>query len=120
MAKSNTLAGRRRNIDERRPGSGDEDRRQSVRVLVRDVVEDSPAAKAGLKGSSTEVTIDGVKTTVGGDILVKVDDQPVKNFDNLLSYLVMYKSPGEKVKVEFLRDGKMQTAEITLAKRPAQ
>lgn len=89
-------------------------------VLVRDVVEDSPAAKAGLKGSSTEVTIDGVKTMVGGDILVKVDDQPVKNFDNLLSYLVMYKSPGEKVKVEFLRDGKMQTAEITLAKRPAQ
>ena len=38
---------------------------------------DSPAAKAGLKGSSTNVTIEGQTAKVGGDVITAIDGQKV-------------------------------------------
>ncbi|HER34457.1 MAG TPA: trypsin-like serine protease, partial [Halothiobacillaceae bacterium] len=56
-------------------------------VLVADVVEDSPAEDAGLQGSDRVTEIDGLQASVGGDVIVAIDDQPVRDFEDLVVYL---------------------------------
>ncbi len=77
-----------------------------------------PAEKAGLQGSDTQVDLNGQQAEVGGDVIVAIDDQPVKEFDDLVSYLVGSTSVGDEVTLTILRDGKEQTVEVTLAARP--
>ena len=87
-------------------------------VLVFAVQEDSPAADAGLQGSATPTTIDGIPTQVGGDVIVQIDDQPVADFDDLLTYIVRQTEVGETVTLTVLRDGEPQEVELTLEARP--
>jgi len=88
-------------------------------VLVIDITADSPAEKAGLRGSDTQVDLNGEQVEIGGDVIVAIDDQPVKQFEDLATYLVGSANVGDKVTLTILRDGKEQTIEATLAARPA-
>ena len=87
-------------------------------ALVIEVLKGSPADKAGLKGSSREVTIWGEKDIVGGDVIIAVDGHPVKRFDDLLVYLEYNTSPGDTVTLTVLRNGKKKEIKLTLGKRP--
>lgn len=89
-------------------------------VLVEDVSPGSPAEKAGLRGSSSTVTIDGQDIQIGGDVIVAIDGQSVKDMEGLISYLTSNTAVGQKVALTILRDGKEKTLEATLAARPAQ
>src|SRR5262249_5194151 len=71
-------------------------------ILVREVEPGTPAAQAGLRN---------------GDLIVKVGDQPVKDFDALVNALSQHKI-GEKVNFQVQRDGKEQSFEVTLGQRP--
>jgi 2-alkenal reductase len=93
----------------------DEDQRG---VLIMQVMDDSPAAAADLQGSDTEVTIDGLTAQVGGDIIVGINEQEVVQFEDLLSYIVAETAVGETVTLEILRDGEMETVEVTMEARP--
>jgi len=88
-------------------------------VLVIDITAGSPAEKAGLRGSDTQVDLNGEQAQVGGDVIVAINDQQVKQFEDLATYLVGSASVGEQVTLTILRDGKEQTIEATLAARPA-
>lgn len=88
-------------------------------ILVGAVTPGSPAEKAGLKGSQKQVQIDGIDTMVGGDIIIAVDGQPVKRFDDLVSYLFSNGVVGQNLKLDILRDGKPMTLDLVLAARPA-
>lgn len=88
-------------------------------VLVIEVIADSPAAKAGLQGSDQQTTIDGFTAQIGGDVIVQIDDQPVDDFDDLLTYIVRQTEVGETVTLTILRDGQPQEVELTLEARPA-
>jgi len=68
---------------------------------VTGVPEGFPAARAGLKV---------------GDVITKFDGKAVKSFRSLVQ-LVSRKKPGDKVAVEFLRDGKSMTVTLKLARR---
>ncbi len=48
---------------------------QQSGALVEQVLANSPAAKAGLKGGTKTVTVQGQSVKVGGDIIVKIDSQ---------------------------------------------
>ncbi|HJW82725.1 MAG TPA: trypsin-like peptidase domain-containing protein [Anaerolineae bacterium] len=89
-------------------------------VLVAEVTEGGPAARAGLKGSSIETTIDGLTARVGGDVIVGIDDQTVKEFDDLLAYIVGSARVGQTVTLHILRDGQPQDIQVTLDARPGQ
>ena len=67
-------------------------------VLVSEVVEDSPAAKAGLKA---------------GDIIVKVDDKEIEDAHDLTMTIRNYE-PETKVMVSVIRDGKKKKINATL------
>jgi S1-C subfamily serine protease len=87
---------------------------------VDSVVADSPADKAGLRGSDTETTIDGLAVRIGGDIIVGIDGRPVREFDDLLSYIVRQTEVGQTVTVDILRAvAEAQSVEVKLEARPA-
>jgi serine protease Do len=87
-------------------------------ALVEDILPNSPAEKAGLRGSSQQVTIFGQTTNVGGDVITAIDGQPIVQMDDLIAYLASNTTVGQKVTLTILRDGKQQTVDVTLAARP--
>ena len=90
-------------------------------VYVSGVVPGGPAEEGGVQGGDTTVTDDaGLEFQKGGDIVVAIDDQPVRRFEDLVSYLVTKAAPGQPVVLTVIRDGAEQTFDITLAERPSQ
>ena len=73
-------------------------------VLVNEVMRGGPSADAGLRR---------------GDIIVSIDGEEVRNFEDVISYLVMQKSPGETVEIGVLRRGRSRTFDVELGTRPA-
>lgn len=85
-------------------------------AYVLNVVENGPADKAGMRGGSRETEFEGL--LAGGDLIVALEGQPIRNFSDLLSYLVTKTRPGDTVTFTVLRDGQKIDLEVTLAKRP--
>lgn len=90
----------------------------TVGFLVIQVVDDSPASKAGLRGSNNVVEFEGVEYAVGGDIILSVDGQDVRKIDDILIYLQRAKSVGDEMILDVLRDGRTTSFTITLEQRP--
>ncbi len=89
-------------------------------ALVLEVTPNSPAEKAGLRGSDRQVEIEGRKVLVGGDIIIGIDDQPVNSFDDVVAYLARYTQVGQTIRLKVLRQGKEEVIPLTLAARPKQ
>lgn len=70
-------------------------------VLVESVVEDSPAAKAGLKA---------------GDVIVRLDDEEIGEPADITSFMAD-REAGDEVKVRVKRKGDDKTLQVTLAER---
>lgn len=89
-------------------------------ALVAEITPGSPAEKAGLKASTSKVSIDGQDVNVGGDIIIAIDDNKVIEMDDLIAYLASNTEVGEKVALTIIRDGSEQKVEVELAARPGQ
>ena len=87
-------------------------------VLIMTIIKDSPADKAGLRGSSETATFDEIKYTVGGDIILSADGKEIRQIDDLLIHLQREKNVGDTINLEILRDGKTIDIVLTLEKRP--
>ena len=78
--------------------SDSQDSDEAVGALVRNVGEDSTAAKAGLED---------------GDLITKVDDHAIDSADDLVATIRSYR-PGDRVKITYLRGSKTETATLRL------
>jgi len=87
-------------------------------VLIIEVVPGSPADQAGLQGGNENVTIDGQEILVGGDVIVGIDDQPVRKITDLVVYIERNKHPGEWINLTVIRDGQTMSKELVLGERP--
>ncbi len=88
-------------------------------VLVIDVATNSPADKAGLRGSDKTLKVAGAEYQLGGDVITAIDDQPVEEMDDLIAYLVEETRPGDTVTLTVLHpNGEQETLKVTLAARP--
>ena len=87
-------------------------------ALVVTVVADGPADKANLRGSDTTATIDGLDIPVGGDIITQIDNVPVTEFDDLLTYIVNDTKVGQTVTLQVLRDNEALEITVKLEARP--
>ncbi len=72
-----------------------------LRPEIKQVIPNSPAEKVGLKV---------------GDVIIKYSGKNVRNVAEL-ARLVEYSSPGEKVVLEFLRNGEPSTVEVELGEK---
>ena len=86
--------------------------------LVVMVAAGSPAEKAGIRGGDRTTIIKGQKVTLGGDVVVKIDDKRVRNVNDLLVYLLRNKIVGENLKLTIIRDGQIQQVEVLLEALP--
>ena len=86
--------------------------------LILNVVEGSPAEKAGLKGMSEISEIDGDEYPVDGDIVISVDDKEVRNISDLLIHLQREKTVGDEMVLGVLRDGEFMHITLELVERP--
>ncbi|MDO9565556.1 MAG: trypsin-like peptidase domain-containing protein [Candidatus Desulfaltia sp.] len=86
-------------------------------AYVIDVPANGPAADAGMHGGDEDTQILGLPS--GGDLIMAVDGEPIRNFSDLLAYLVTYKSPGDEMKITVLRDGQELELIVVLEKRPS-
>lgn len=87
-------------------------------ALVVEVIKASPAERAGLRGASRTVTVRDSELAIGGDIITAIDGKPVRQFDDLLIYLIEHTSVGQKIRLTVLRDSRQQNIEVTLVERP--
>jgi S1-C subfamily serine protease len=86
--------------------------------LVVDVVSGSPAERAGIQGGDNESVIGGRPVKLGGDVIIGIDDKPVRKIDDILVYLQREKSVGDDIELNILRDGKAQDIIAVLGARP--
>ena len=90
----------------------------AVGFLVINVIEESPAAKAGIIGSNETITVEGINYPTGGDIILSVDEIEVRKIDDILIYLQRAKAVGDEMNLEVLRDGRTTNITIILEERP--
>jgi serine protease Do len=86
-------------------------------VLVAEVIGNTAADQAGLRGGDQVVDVDGRQVQVGGDIIVAVDGETVIRFEELRAFLVQAE-PGYEATFMLLRDGDEMTADVTLGEPP--
>ena len=92
--------------------------KDAVGFLIITVVEDSPAAKAGLIGSDKTIEVEGREYSIGGDIIISVDGMDVRKIDDILIHLQRVKTVGDEMDLEILRDGITTNVTIVLQERP--
>lgn len=83
-------------------------------VLVVNVTDNSPAAKAGLVGSSQQRSTSGKITTTAGDIITAIDGQELDTYEELVSYMFNNTEVGQKITLAILREGKVIEVDVTL------
>jgi S1-C subfamily serine protease len=78
------------------------------------------AAQAGVRAGSRTAQLNGVRVSVGGDVIVALDGQPVATAGQLRGYIENVKRPGDTVSVSVLRAGQRNDFAVTLGERPPQ
>ena len=86
-------------------------------VIVATVRQGSGAAGAGLEAATSEVTVEGESWPAGGDVIVKVDGEPVPTVERLVD-LIASKQPGDKIDVEVVRESSHHTLTVKLGRQP--
>ena len=89
---------------------------RSSGVYVTEVASGGPAEQAGLKGGSSDTNIPGLFS--GGDMIIGIDDRPVRNYNDLIGYLTKTKSPGDTVILRVLRGSEEIDVSLVLGMRP--
>ena len=88
-------------------------------VELADVNSGTPAAKAGLHGSTGQQTVDGDQYPTGGDVITELDGQKMTTAEQLQRAIDAHK-PGDTISVTYWRSGDTHTTQVKLAVRPAQ
>jgi 2-alkenal reductase len=89
---------------------------QTTGAYVTDVTPGGPADEAGVRGGSRSPAFEVIPP--GGDLITFIDGTPVREFGDLLSYLVNHTEVGQVVMLTILRDGEEIEIPVTIAARP--
>jgi len=86
--------------------------------LIQEVIPGGPSDRAGLRGGNKTVTVLGMEVKIGGDLLISIDEHPVRNNDDIAMILEEYTYPGKTVNLTIVRDNRLMVIPVTLGKRP--
>ncbi len=86
-------------------------------VYIMGLIPGGPAEKSGLRAGTEEIPeIQGLLK--GGDLILAVNGTTVRNFAELISYIVLNAYPGDAVRFTVYRDGRTEDIPVTLGSRP--
>jgi S1-C subfamily serine protease len=86
---------------------------------VQDVSPAGPADRAGLHGGGNEEAFQAATFKPGGDVITKVDRQPIHGADDLSEAISRYR-PGETADLEIHRGGSTRHVQVRLGARPVK
>jgi S1-C subfamily serine protease len=89
-------------------------------VMIVEVDASSAAARAGLRGGNRIVRLGNVALPIGGDIIVGINDQPIRSTLDLFVYMETRTEVGQTVQIKIIREGQTQTVPVTLAAQGTQ
>jgi len=93
--------------------------KETTGAIVLSVAQDGPADKAGLQGSDKTLKVNGEEFQLGGDIITAINGQPVKEMNDLITYLVDNAKPQDVVTLDVIHPtGKSEQVKVTLGVRP--
>ncbi len=84
-------------------------------ALIVGVVKDSPAEKAGLRGS----VVKNNRIVTPGDIIIELGGEKINTTQKLIEALLKYRV-GDTVELKYVREGKEYTTKVTLGERPKE
>ncbi|MDS0295670.1 S1C family serine protease [Halogeometricum luteum] len=87
-------------------------------VYVAAVVAGGPADGV-LRGGGETAGAEGVRVSVGGDVIRAADGEAVLTVDDFGSYLALRKRPGDSLSLTILRDATRRTVEVAVGSRAA-
>ncbi len=85
-------------------------------VLVQEVAEGGPAAKAGIQGATSSATVEGAEFGLGGDIVTAIDGRRISGMEQLAE-VVGSMQAGEEVQLTIVRGQSEGTVNVTLGER---
>jgi len=86
--------------------------------LIAQVTSGGPADNAGLRGGTKQALIAGEWVTIGGDIVIAINETRITNMDDLSTYLEERTLPEQTINVIVVRDNQTITRAIKLGTRP--
>jgi S1-C subfamily serine protease len=89
---------------------------RSYGVYIIGVTPGSPADAAGLIAGT--ISTDSPFLYAGGDLIIEIDGVTVRDFNEMISYLINHNNPGDTVVMTVIRDGDEINLDLTLGKRP--
>jgi S1-C subfamily serine protease len=85
--------------------------------LIEVVYDGSPADRAGIRGGSLSIVLQGDEYLLGGDILTAINGQVIRNHQDYIARVNTLR-PGQRVRVTVVRDGGTRELTLTVAERP--
>ena len=83
-------------------------------VLITSITPGGAADLAGLKETTQQYTRYNRGVIIFGDVITAIDGNPVRTYEDLVSYIFNKTEVGQKVKLTILRDGKEMSVTATL------
>jgi S1-C subfamily serine protease len=85
--------------------------------LIEVVYDGSPADRAGIRGGSLSIVLQGDEYLLGGDVLTAINGLAVRNHQEYIARVTTLR-PGQRVRVTVSRDGSQRELTLTVAERP--
>ena len=85
--------------------------------MVETIEPGSPAAKIDLRGGTLPIKIGLEEYLLGGDVIAKVNGEALTDIETV-ARIVRSLKVGDKVQLEYWREGRVHTAEVVLPERP--
>ena len=87
-------------------------------LLIQEVEQGSPAARAGLKGGREVVQIGNAQLMMGGDLIMSIDGKPIDR-DDAISRTLARKKSGDVVELTIYRGGRTMNVKVKLSEEGA-
>jgi serine protease Do len=86
-------------------------------IVVSGIAKGSPAEKAGLRSGQTDISVNGERWLLGGDIIVAINAHPVTTAEEFAA-AIKDLEVGDLATLRFMRQGTLRTIVLTIEERP--